>query len=89
MRPPRPAPARPERTPCPPGLPGFNWADDGHPNSVPLYQSSGGYGVYRNTWSPGVYDFESAAASTVRTVLVAAMDHCSTLSYVTMQTGVL
>ena len=35
----------------------FNWADGGNPNAVPYYVSSRGYGVYRNTWAPGWYDF--------------------------------
>eukprot|EP00041_Stephanoeca_diplocostata_P026060 m.694769 g.694769 ORF g.694769 m.694769 type:complete len:943 (-) comp22884_c2_seq9:1552-4380(-) len=39
----------------------FNWADGGTPNSVPLYMSTAGYGVYRNTWARGTYDFSSNA----------------------------
>eukprot|EP00929_Paragymnodinium_shiwhaense_P118308 TRINITY_DN90248_c0_g1_i1.p1 TRINITY_DN90248_c0_g1~~TRINITY_DN90248_c0_g1_i1.p1 ORF type:complete len:810 (-),score=176.41 TRINITY_DN90248_c0_g1_i1:293-2722(-) len=39
-----------------------NWADGGNPNAVPLYLSSAGYGVYRNTWAPGVYDFTGASS---------------------------
>lgn len=36
---------------------GFNWAEGGHPNSVPWYVSTAGYGVLRNTWKPGAYSF--------------------------------
>lgn len=35
----------------------YNWDDGGHPNSVPWYVSSAGYGVFRNTWAPGAYAF--------------------------------
>jgi alpha-glucosidase len=35
----------------------YNWDDGGHPNSVPWYVSSAGYGVFRNTWAPAVYTF--------------------------------
>ena len=41
----------------------FNWADGGNPNSVPMYTSSRGYAAYRNTWSPGDYDFTDGAAA--------------------------
>jgi len=37
----------------------YNWALDGHPNSVPFYVSTAGYGVMRNTWQPGGYSFTS------------------------------
>jgi alpha-glucosidase len=37
----------------------YNWDDGGHPNAVPWYVSSAGYGVFRNTWAPGVYSFGS------------------------------
>ena len=37
----------------------FNWDDNGHPNSVPWFISSAGYGVFRNTWAPGTYAFNS------------------------------
>mmetsp|Transcript_21908 Transcript_21908/g.50010 ORF Transcript_21908/g.50010 Transcript_21908/m.50010 type:complete len:821 (+) Transcript_21908:62-2524(+) len=39
-----------------------SWADGDNPNAVPVYMSSAGYGVYRNTWQPGVYDFTTATA---------------------------
>ncbi|MEV6104954.1 TIM-barrel domain-containing protein [Streptomyces sp. NPDC051940] len=35
----------------------FNWNEGGYNNSQPFYLSSAGYGVYRNTFAPGVYDF--------------------------------
>jgi alpha-glucosidase (family GH31 glycosyl hydrolase) len=34
-----------------------NWNEGGYNNSQPFYLSSAGYGVYRNTFAPGVYDF--------------------------------
>ncbi|MCX5383414.1 NPCBM/NEW2 domain-containing protein [Streptomyces sp. NBC_00083] len=34
-----------------------NWNDGGHPNSVPFYLSTAGYGVFRNTYAPNTYDF--------------------------------
>ena len=37
----------------------YNWDDGGHPNSVPFYISTSGYGVLRNTWAPGTYRFAS------------------------------
>ncbi|MFE0704653.1 NPCBM/NEW2 domain-containing protein [Streptomyces sp. NPDC058872] len=35
----------------------YDWNDGGHPNSVPFYLSSAGYGVYRNTYAPNTYAF--------------------------------
>ena len=35
----------------------YNWDDGGNPNAAPFYLSTAGYGVYRNTWAPGYYDF--------------------------------
>lgn len=35
----------------------YNWNDGGHPNSVPFYLSTAGYGVYRNTYAPNTYSF--------------------------------
>ncbi|NED79003.1 DUF5110 domain-containing protein [Streptomyces sp. SID11233] len=35
----------------------YNWDDGGHPNSVPFYLSSAGYGVFRNTFAPNTYAF--------------------------------
>lgn len=40
-----------------------NWNDGGAPNSQPFYLSSNGYGVLRNTFTPGSYSF----GDTVRT----------------------
>lgn len=40
----------------------YNWADGGNPNAAPFYMSTAGYGVYRNTWSPGYYDFTQGPA---------------------------
>ncbi|WP_406309401.1 TIM-barrel domain-containing protein [Streptomyces sp. NBC_00623] len=36
-----------------------NWNEGGYNNSQPFYLSSAGYGVYRNTFAPGVYHFGS------------------------------
>jgi alpha-glucosidase len=41
----------------------YNWDDGGHPNAVPWYVSSAGYGVFRNTWAPGVYSFGNPAVT--------------------------
>jgi alpha-glucosidase len=41
----------------------YNWDDGGHPNSVPFYLSSAGYGVFRHTFAAGQYVFHD----TVRT----------------------
>lgn len=35
----------------------YDWDDGGHPNSVPFYVSSAGYGALRNTFAPGSYSF--------------------------------
>ncbi len=35
----------------------YDWNDGGHPNSVPFYLSSAGYGVFRNTYAPNTYSF--------------------------------
>ena len=35
----------------------YDWDDDGYPNAVPYYMSSNGYGVLRNTFARGSYDF--------------------------------
>ncbi|CAE8742551.1 unnamed protein product [Polarella glacialis] len=37
-----------------------NWDEGGNPNAVPFYLSTAGYATFRNTWSPGFYDFSSA-----------------------------
>jgi hypothetical protein len=41
-----------------------NWNDGGHPNSVPFYLSTAGYGVFRNTYAPGTYAFTDPVATT-------------------------
>ncbi|HVK23894.1 MAG TPA: TIM-barrel domain-containing protein [Actinokineospora sp.] len=35
----------------------FNWNEGGYNNSQPFYLSSNGYGVFRNTFAPGQYNF--------------------------------
>lgn len=37
----------------------FDWNEGGYNNSQPFYLSSAGYGVFRNTFAPGVYTFGS------------------------------
>ncbi|KAI9295221.1 hypothetical protein K502DRAFT_304068 [Neoconidiobolus thromboides FSU 785] len=37
----------------------YNYVDGNNPNPVPFYMSTNGYGVFRNTFSPGNYDFNS------------------------------
>ncbi|TQK43500.1 alpha-galactosidase-like protein [Streptomyces sp. SLBN-118] len=44
----------------------YNWNDGGHPNSVPFYLSSAGYGVYRNTYAPNTYVFDDPVTATAR-----------------------
>jgi len=39
-----------------------NWNEGGHPNPAPFYMSNNGYGVLRNTFSIGVYDFTNNEA---------------------------
>ena len=36
-----------------------NWGDGGHPNPAPFYMSNRGYGVLRNTFAVGAYDFRN------------------------------
>jgi len=36
-----------------------NWNEGGHPNPAPFYMSNKGYGVVRNTFAIGAYDFTS------------------------------
>ncbi|MFJ9521684.1 NPCBM/NEW2 domain-containing protein [Kitasatospora sp. NPDC101801] len=45
-----------------------NWNEGGHPNSVPFYLSSAGYGVYRNTYAPGTYAFNDPVTTTEQEV---------------------
>lgn len=42
----------------------FNWEDGGNPNSSPYYMSSAGYGVLRNTFTPGSYSFTDPVTTT-------------------------
>ncbi|MEV5239259.1 TIM-barrel domain-containing protein [Streptomyces cinnamoneus] len=44
----------------------YNWNDGGHPNSVPFYLSSAGYGVYRNTYAPNTYAFGDPVTTSAR-----------------------
>ncbi|MGG5172376.1 TIM-barrel domain-containing protein [Pseudarthrobacter sp. J1738] len=44
----------------------YDWDDDGYPNAVPYYMSSKGYGVLRNTFAPGSYDFGANPTATHR-----------------------
>ncbi|MFI2609121.1 TIM-barrel domain-containing protein [Kitasatospora sp. NPDC018619] len=37
----------------------FDWNEGGYNNSQPFYVSTAGYGVFRNTFAPGAYDFGS------------------------------
>ena len=39
-----------------------NWDDGAVPNPVPFYMSTYGYGAFRNTFSPGEYDFRDVTA---------------------------
>lgn len=41
----------------------FDWDDDGYPNAVPYYMTSRGYGVLRNTFAPGTYDFATGTTT--------------------------
>lgn len=41
----------------------YDWDDEGHPNAVPYYMSSAGYGVLRNTFAPGTYDFAAGTTT--------------------------
>jgi len=44
----------------------YNWADGGNPNAVPYYMTSAGYGVLRNTFTPGSYTFTDNETTTHR-----------------------
>lgn len=44
-----------------------NWVDKGVASPNPFYWSTDGYGVVRNTWKPGYYDFGKTEESTVTT----------------------
>lgn len=40
-----------------------DWDDEGYPNAVPYYMSSEGYGVLRNTFARGTYDFKKGTTT--------------------------
>ncbi len=42
----------------------YDWDDEGHPNAVPYYMTSAGYGVLRNTFAPGSYTFTDDETTT-------------------------
>ncbi|MEU9593731.1 TIM-barrel domain-containing protein [Streptomyces sp. NPDC048193] len=42
----------------------YDWNDGGNPNAAPFYLSSNGYGVLRNTFAPGRYDFGAPVRTT-------------------------
>lgn len=42
----------------------YDWNDGGNPNAVPFYVSSNGYGVLRDTFAPGSYDFGADVTTT-------------------------
>ncbi len=44
-----------------------NWVDRGVASPNPFYWSTDGYGVVRNTWKPGAYDFGKEEKNTVTT----------------------
>ncbi|GAA1363038.1 NPCBM/NEW2 domain-containing protein [Streptomyces beijiangensis] len=44
----------------------YNWDDGGHPNSVPFYLSTAGYGVYRNTYAPNTYAFNDPVTASAK-----------------------
>lgn len=44
----------------------YNWNDGGHPNSVPFYLSSAGYGIYRNTYAPNTYAFDDPVTASAQ-----------------------
>ena len=44
-----------------------NWVDKGVASPNPFYWSTDGYGVVRNTWKPGEYDFGSKDSNIVQT----------------------
>ncbi|MFC7217905.1 NPCBM/NEW2 domain-containing protein [Streptomyces polyrhachis] len=44
----------------------YDWEDGGHPNSVPFYLSTAGYGVYRNTYAPNTYAFTDPVTATAK-----------------------
>ncbi|XP_053620369.1 alpha-glucosidase 2-like isoform X2 [Plodia interpunctella] len=45
-----------------------NWVDGGVTSPCPFYWSTNGYGVLRNTWQPGVYDFGTESPHFITTI---------------------
>ncbi|VVC86880.1 unnamed protein product [Leptidea sinapis] len=45
-----------------------NWLDGGVTSPCPFYWSTNGYGILRNTWQPGIYDFGAHSYNTVKTI---------------------
>ncbi|CAH0714982.1 unnamed protein product, partial [Brenthis ino] len=45
-----------------------NWGDGGVTSPCPFYWSSFGYGVLRNTWQPGIYDFGVKSIDFIETI---------------------
>lgn len=45
-----------------------NWEDGGVTSPCPFYWSSKGYGILRNTWQTGIYDFGSKTSGQITTV---------------------
>ncbi|XP_045762304.1 oligosaccharide 4-alpha-D-glucosyltransferase-like [Maniola jurtina] len=45
-----------------------DWTDGGVTSPCPFYWSSYGYGVFRNTWQPGVYDFGDTSDDFIKTI---------------------
>ncbi|CAK1547797.1 unnamed protein product [Leptosia nina] len=44
-----------------------NWIDGGVTSPCPFYWSTNGYGILRNTWQPGVYDFGVNSSEIIQT----------------------
>ncbi|XP_047510049.1 alpha-glucosidase 2-like [Pieris napi] len=44
-----------------------NWVDGGVTSPCPFYWSTHGYGVLRNTWQPGLYDFGAYSSEIIQT----------------------
>lgn len=44
-----------------------NWVDGGVTSPNPFYWSTNGYGILRNTWQPGTYDFGTKHSNIVET----------------------
>lgn len=45
-----------------------DWVDGGVTSPSPFYWSSYGYGILRNTWQPGIYDFGEESTEIVKTI---------------------